>query len=158
MTYRRPYRFVYQTQIGRYERDALAKAAKTAVERALRPDRASDLGHAYRVDDAAYSVVVDADREEYGTSRQIEIAAFPVLKLTDTGFRIRIGGWDRDPETKWIAFGWTKHWADLTPEDALRSFIARRQRQAKIYEGRAQVARSLAADAECILGKAEALA
>lgn len=147
----RRYRFVYQTPIRPFYRDALAKGASEAMTRALKYTGPSGIGYAFRVDDVVYSVVVDPDRDEYGVSRQIEIVAFPVLKRTDKGFRIRIGGWDHNPETRWISFAWARQWASLTPGDAMRSYIARRQKQARIYDSRAAIARSLVADAERIL-------
>lgn len=145
-------RFVYQTKIYPYGgREALAEAAAAAVVRAAKYTGDHGLGHAYRVDDVTYSVCVDPDAEEYRASTDIEIRAFPILKRTETGFRIRIGGWDHAPETRWISFAWSKRWAGLTPEEALASFAARRKRQAAIYRGRAQKAEELARRAERIL-------
>jgi len=152
MSYRNQ-RFVYETPIfeHEHEHDALAKAAAQAVERATRFTGDYGLGHAFRVIDASYSYIVDADREEYGTRTQLEIVAFPVTKRTGAGFRIRLGGWDHAPETTWVAFNRTKRFACLTPAEALESYVARRQRQASIYEARANTARYLAQRAARLL-------
>ena len=148
-------RFVYETPISRYERDALAKAAAQAIERAARWTGDYNLGHAFRVIDSTYSVVIDADREEYGTNTQLEIVAFPITKRTENGFRIRLGGWDHAPVTTWVAFRHTKQFAGLTPEDAVTSYVARRRKQARIYEGRAAKALALAEQAERLISTTE---
>lgn len=154
--YRRA-RFVYETPILRYERDALVKATKEAVARSSRysvPDAA--LGHAFRVVDVTYSVTVDADRDEYDTDTRLELIAFPITKRTERGFRIRLGGGDDAPVTTWVAFRHRKQWASLTPEAAMESYIARREKQARIYEGKANRARYLAADARHVLDRHQA--
>jgi len=148
-------RFVYETPIRRHERDALAKAAAQAVERAARWTGDYNLGHAFRVIDSTYSVVIDADREEYGTNTQLEIVAFPITKRTENGFRIRLGGWDHAPVTTWVAFRHTKQFAGLTPEDAVTSYVARRRKQARIYERRAAKALALVEQAERLIGTTE---
>ena len=137
-------RYVYETEIRRYERDALAKAVQEACTRSLKwHDDPGELGFAFRVVDNSYS----------GSTTKLEIIAFPVVKATPTGFRILRGGSDEHPETRWISHSWNKQWASRTPEDALRSYIARRKKMARIYEGRAQVARQMADRAEYVLQK-----
>lgn len=148
-------RFVYETPIRRHERDALDKAAAQAVERAARWTGDYNLGHAFRVIDSTYSVVIDPDRDEYGTSTQLEIVAFPITKRTENGFRIRLGGWDHAPVTTWVAFRHTKQFAGLTPEDAVASYVARRRKQARIYERRAAKALALVEQAERLIGTTE---
>lgn len=150
-------RFVYETPINRYERDALAKAAAQAIERAAKWTGDHNLGHAFRIIDATYSVVIDPDREEYGTSTQLEIVAFPITKRTENGFRIRLGGWDHAPVTTWIAFRHTKQFAGLTLQDAVASYVARRRKQARIYECRAAKALALAEQAERLTSTTEEL-
>ncbi len=108
------------------------------------------LGFAYRVTDASYSVSDEYGDHAYSDSA-IELEAFPVLKRTENGFRIRTGGWDHSPSGRWIAFAWTKRFASLTVDEALQSFIARKTRQATIHEARAQCARRLAERAERML-------
>lgn len=153
MTYRNM-KWVYQTPIRVGYKDALDVAVREAIERASKWHTLPYIGWAFRVDDASYSVAIDPDADYYGVSTQLEIVAFPILKRTDNGFRIRLGGWDGAPETTWISFAWTKQWASLTPEGALRDFVARRNKQAKIYESRANKARHLAAQAERVLAAA----
>ena len=148
-------RFVYETPIRRHERDALAKAAAQAIERAARWTGDYNLGHAFRVIDSTYSVVIDADRDEYGTSTQLEIVAFPITKRTENGFRVRLGGWDHAPATTWIAFRHTKQFASLTPQDAVTSYVMRRRKQARIYERLGCAALALAEQAERLTNTTE---
>lgn len=146
-------RYVYQTPISRYGRDALAKAAQQAVERAVRWHGAHEV-FAYRVIDATYSVCVDPDGDVFAPSTQMEIIAFPVVKQTDHGFRIRRGGSEEHPETRWVSFNWHKSWASLTPEGAVKDFAARKSRQASIYTARALKAENLRREAQQLLGGA----
>jgi hypothetical protein len=147
--------YLYETEISRYEPDALAKAAARAVERATRNIGPSDLGYAFRVIDNSYSYVSDPEYDAYSVTTKLEIIAFPIVKLTPTGFRIRRSGADENPETRMVSGAWTKQWASRTPEAALRSYIARRKRQASIYEARAATARELAVRAEYLLKDCE---
>lgn len=146
-------RYAYETPIPRYQRDGLAKAAAEAAVRASRwhPER-EDLGYAYRVIDATYSTCIDPDGDVYGSSTQLEIIAFPIVKKTDSGFRIWRGGSKELPETRWVSFAWNKSWASLTPEGAVKDYIARKKRQASIYEARANTARVMQREAERLLG------
>jgi hypothetical protein len=148
-------RLVYETPIYLYGEDGLQQAVAKAVAKVARHWEDLPLGFAFRVDDVSYSVAIDPDRDEYGTNTQLEIAAFPVLRVTPKGFHISVGGWSGNPQTRWIGNEWTKQWACRTPEAALRSFIARRKRMAAIYEGRAQSARYWADKAEYLLQKTE---
>lgn len=146
-------RYVYETEIRRYEQDALAKAVQEACTRSLKwHDDPGELGFAFRVVDNTYSSLDEWDEAHSRTA--LEIIAFPVVKETETGFRICRSSPRRGPgETRWIAKAWNKQWASRTPEDALRSYIARRKKMARIYEARAQTARSLADRAEYFLQK-----
>lgn len=145
-------RYVYETEIRRYEQDALAKAVQEACTRSLKwHDDPGELGFAFRVIDNDYSSV--DEWEDVHVSTKLEIIAFPVIKETETGFRIKRGVRRERPETRWIAKAWNKQWASRTPEDALRSYIARRKKMARIYEARAQAARSMADRAEYLLQK-----
>jgi hypothetical protein len=145
-------RFVYETPVGR----DLTGAAERACDRSAK-SHGYDIvgGFAYRVIDNSYAYVVDAEYDEWGSRTQLEIVAFPVVKVTPTGFRICRGCRGRDePETRFISEQWTKQWASRTPEDALKSYIARRKRQASIYEGRAAKARSMVREAERLIEEA----
>lgn len=133
-------RYVYETPIDYVRLDL---ATEEAIRRASRYTGASDLGHAFRVVGNSYSVSDEYGDHAYSSSK-IELVAFPVVKRTDKGFRIRIGGWDHAPQTRWISFGWTKRFASLTVGEAIESFAARKDRQASIHEARAKEARSLA--------------
>lgn len=146
-------RFIYQTPISSWGNNALDKAAEDARTRASRwyPDDREYHGWAYRVVDNDYSYIVDAEREEYGVETKLEIVAFPIIKATGTGFRIRRGGTEEQPETRWVSDSWNKQWASRTPEEAVRSLIARRKRQARIYESRAKKAKHVAQKAERLL-------
>lgn len=147
----------HQTAISRYERDALAKAAEQATQRVVRhadPDAIAPLGFAFRVDDATYSVSSGWGDDEYYSDTRIEIEAFIVAKVTEKGFRIvTCEGWGRPSQTRWIAHNWTKQFASRTPEDAMRSYIARRKKQASIYRARAARAEGLVSTAERMLEK-----
>ncbi len=146
-------RLVYETTISTYQRDGLLKAVEAARFKAVKRWGEAPLGHAYRIDDVSYSVCSDPDSDYYTTSTGLEIAAFPVVKETDCGFRIRIGGWDAKPETRFINTSWTKQWAARTPEAAVRSFVARRRKMASIYTARAKDATFWADEAERLLEK-----
>lgn len=151
-------RFVYGTPIQRYTRDALLTAQAQAIARsnasharfAVEAD-----GYAFRVVANRYSVCVDPDRDEYSINSQLEIIAFPIIKRTPTGFRIWRGHNGRCDETRFISRKWNKAWASETAEGALRDFIARKQRQAAIYENKAHVARHEGVMAEVVLPRSQ---
>lgn len=148
-------RFAYETPVRPGYKDALLTAAAMAVTRSRRWHPGDDTEtFAFRVIDVSYAVVVDPDGDVYGSETQLEIVAFPVVKQTDTGFRIcrscrTHGG---RGETRWIALNWNKQWASLTPEDAVRHFIARKKRQAAIYDARSNKAKNMQREAERLLG------
>lgn len=147
-------RFVYETPIHRHTKDALASAAAEAIERSrLNYSRhaVEPLGHAFRIIDNAYATCIDPDGDSWGSTYRLEIIAFPVVKRTDKGFRIWRGLLGHGDETRWVSFGWMKQWASLTPAGALAHFIARKRKQASIYEARAANARYLQREAEAVL-------
>lgn len=147
-------RYVYETPIDHVRLDL---ATEEAIRRVSRYAGASDLGHAFRVVGNSYSVSDEDGGHAYSTSK-IELIAFPIVKRTDKGFRVRIGGWDHAPQTRWISFDWTKRFASLTVEEAIESFAARKDREASIYEARAKGSRSLAQRARAKLVSTLALA
>lgn len=147
-------RFVYATPIWPHTRDALATAATAAV-------RLSEVNHsrfgvvadgyAFRVIDNTYSTRIDPDGDVYGSRTQLDIIAFPVIKHTPQGFRIWRGHNGHGDETRFVSHHWTKSWAALTPDGALKDYAARRRRQAAIYEARAAAARAQERAADALL-------
>jgi len=151
-------RFVYETPIRRYAKDALPTAQALAIARSKAKHARFGIetdGYAFRVVATRYSVCVDPDSDEYSTNSQLEIIAFPIISRTPTGFRIWRGHNGRCDETRFISRKWNKRWASETAEGALRDFIARKQRQASIYENRAHVARHEGLMAEVVLLRSE---
>ena len=147
-------RFVYETPIRRFVRDALPTAVAEAIRRCDLNHQRFDIeakGYAFRVIANSYASCVDPDGDVWESRSQLEIVAFPVIKQTETGFRIWRGHNGRSNETRWVSHGWTKRWASLTPDGALRDFAARKKRQASIYDARAKVALREAAEAEALL-------
>jgi hypothetical protein len=71
-----------------------------------------------------------------GSRVDLQFRAYPVIKHTPCGVVIqasRYGG-----ETKFINFSWNKQFAHATKEAALKSFIARKNRQEQINLARAR--------------------
>lgn len=143
-------KFCYQTPL----RGATYLKADVAfaVERSLRVWPDFGHGHCYRVDDAAYSVCSDPDADLYDTRRQIEIIAFPITRFTPRGFRAAVGGFVVAPITRLVRNDATRRFADLTPEAAIASFVARRRKQAQIKRSQAKVADYLADLGDAVLG------
>jgi hypothetical protein len=72
-----------------------------------------------------------------GSRTVVHLNAYPVIRRTPKGVWIRdIGG-----DSRFICDNWTKRYALPTVEEAKRSFIKRKERQAGIYEARARTAR-----------------
>lgn len=98
----------------------------------------------WRVEIRSYSVIIDAEREEYGTSRHIEFHWFPVLRLTPKGAWLQT-----DPfstvlqDNRWCARDARKRFACPTPVEATESALARRSRRARILENTLKVEREI---------------
>lgn len=92
----------------------------------------SPLGYLYRLEEVWYSTVIDADREEYGSRLALELRACPIRRRTPKGWRLFNGRFVLEPATK--------RWACPTLEEAVESFVARKTKQARIYESRARIA------------------
>lgn len=106
----------------------------------------TSLGFLYRFEETRYSVVIDADREEYGTSVKLELYAYPIIKKTPCGHTILInGGGIVERRTRFVNEDWTKQFACSTIAEAKRSFCARKKKQAEIFEAKAKFARYLIA-------------
>ena len=104
----------------------------------------------WRCEARRYSIVIDAEREEYGVSNpRLEVRFFFVVQRTPKGAWIR-----KDysfSRSKLVELDRTKHqlvilshikaYARNTVEEAVADFAARRCRQIKILEGQLQRAR-----------------
>lgn len=104
-------------------------------------------GFLYRFEETSYSVVIDADREEYGSRTDIELYAYPIVRRTPQGHTILTGGSITGNPTRWVSDHTVKQFACPTIDKAKASYIARKKKQARIYEARAKKARYLAAKA-----------
>ena len=81
----------------------------------------------YRIVAQRYSYVIDADREEYGTTApQLEIRAYRVVKWTEHGATLDVWSGAR---RKWVDLRPTRavQWASRTPEDALEHYRKRKE-------------------------------
>lgn len=109
----------------------------------------TSLGFLYRFEETRYSVVIDAEREEYGTSVKLELYAYPIVKKTPCGHTILINsGGILERRTRFVNESSTKQFACRNIAGAKRSFCARKAKQAKIYEAKAKYARYLIAVAK----------
>lgn len=78
----------------------------------------------YRYDAKRYSVVIDADREEYGVSHpKLELYTFDVIRETPKGYWINpyLGG------ARWVSKTSRKRFAHATQEEALEGFLERKK-------------------------------
>ena len=122
----------YQTPWNHLRADACRIEAERRV--GLSPE-----GYLYRLEDVAYSTVIDAEREIYGSRDQVELRACAILKRTEKGWRIALGGGN----TRFVLERAVKHWASPTLDDALQDYVARKTRAAALFEARASRARRL---------------
>jgi hypothetical protein len=84
-----------------------------------RPPEGTDV--LWRVDGKRYSVVIDADREEYGsTPLQVEMRWYHVTKRTPCGAWLG---------SRFVRLNARKQFASNTEKEALESYIARKKRQ-----------------------------
>lgn len=95
--------------------------------------------HWYRLEDKRYSVIVDAEREEYGITTKIECLKYEVLKETSKSVLLRTGL----SSTRWCRKGAHKQFACPTMELAVESFAARKTRQTRIHRGLADRAEQM---------------
>jgi hypothetical protein len=75
-----------------------------------------------------------------GSYVRLQLREFKVIKETPQGVRINAYDW-REPNGKLILRTWNKQWASPTVEEARKSFIARKRRQALILEARLRQAK-----------------
>ena len=87
----------------------------------------STFDYLWRVEAVSYSTVIDAEREEYGsTAPRLELFIVSIRRWTPCGAR----GFNN-----WIDLrDGHKQFASRTPEEALRQFATRRHRQRYILE------------------------
>lgn len=86
-------------------------------------------GVLYRVEAVSYSYVVDADREEYGsTDPRLELFGFIVAKWTPHGATLA-HAWS-GARRRWVDLRpGAKQWASRTARDAVEQFAKRRRAQ-----------------------------
>jgi hypothetical protein len=97
----------------------------------------------YRYDDVLYAPPVDEFGDCHGPSTlKVELSTFMVVKVTPKGVQLAAtdSGWVCS-DRRFVADHWRKRFAAPTKEAAKASFIARKERQASIYEARAARAR-----------------
>lgn len=112
------------------------RADKCAAEAIARLRGEYPLGHAFRLMEVSYSTVIDADAEIYGSDLVVEIEAFGILRRTAKGFWIA-----NNHGKRFVLLAANKRYALPTVAEAVESYVARKTRQAAIYEARAATAR-----------------
>lgn len=104
----------------------------------------------YRYEDHMYSTVIDADREEYGSSLEVHQKKYTVVRVTPKGVWLCSGANTKVRDGKlfktylaprFVLRECRKRFACPTIDEAKESFYARKDKQARIYEGRAATAR-----------------
>lgn len=86
----------------------------------------------WRVEACRYSYTIDADTDTYGvTDPRLEITWYKVLKRTPKGARLA---------DRFILLSATKRWACNTEQEALASFVARKNKQISILTHRLRAA------------------
>lgn len=87
----------------------------------------------YRFDDVTYSVCIDPDGDQYGSSTRVLLRKYRVISETKTGAWLDLGMDDK----RFTRINSRKRFACPTIEEAKASYVARKKRQAAIYEARA---------------------
>lgn len=90
----------------------------------------------YRIEDRRYSVADPWTGEHSHTDHQVELLEFTVKSYTPQGVWLNVFF-----SARWVKTGATKRFACPTIAEALESFVARKRRQARIYQARADAAR-----------------
>lgn len=118
--------FAYGTPAHKYTTLADAEAAAIAKHSHYYTDPP---GWLIRAEVVSYSYVIDADREEYGsTAGAIELFAFPVARFTPHGATLK-NIWS-GARKRWVDLRPNaKQWASRTADDAVRQLMLRRERQ-----------------------------
>ena len=102
----------------------------------------------YRIEDWATAPGVDEYGDPIPGSGDVDmlLRKYPVIRETPQGAWLQIGwtlvGFEQShvPERRWCSRYARKRFACPTVEEALESFVARKKRQASIYEARAKFA------------------
>lgn len=96
----------------------------------------------WRCKSQSYSVVIDSEREIYGSSDpHIELRWYQVLKRTPCGARIKRDEYYGGP-TRFVNLKLRKQWACETVEEAVNMFRHRKLRQVEILSARLKSAES----------------
>lgn len=129
---------VYQVRLEQYSDPR--EGIKAAEERALKPGRTWGLGFLYRFEEHSYAASSGWDDDTWiSTGPYLELEAFLIRSITPKGWTIEADnalGW------RFIGREHTKRYALPTVEEALESFIARKEKQESIYLNRAKRARN----------------
>ncbi len=91
----------------------------------------------YRMEDRSYSVANEWGEHDYSYS-EVQLIKFEVIRHTPKGVWIK-----QIFTTRWVSKDAHKRFACDTIEGALVSFIARKNKQAAIYESKAKLAREM---------------
>ena len=105
----------------------------------------------YRYVDQRWSVTIDPEREIYGTRLEVCLRKYEVLRHTEKGVWIK----DWDGSERFVLKEARKRFACPTQKEAIESYIARKDRQIRIYSTRLDQAKSFKSDAEEILTSLE---
>lgn len=108
-------------------------------EQAERQAGGAPLGVLYRFDDVSYASS-NEDGDYSTSSEHVELTAYPIHKLTFKGWTLESYSGSR---RRWVSGFTSKRFALPTVEEAMKSFIKRKTRQAQIYESRAKRARRM---------------
>lgn len=96
------------------------------------PDPGQDV--LWRCEVTRYSVVIDADAERFGVSRpHPEMQWFRVVKRTRCGARLECG--------RFVRLTAHKRWACQTQQEAIESFVARKNAQIRILSAKLERAK-----------------
>lgn len=91
------------------------------------------VGILYRVEAVSYSVVIDADREEYGsTDAQLELFGYLVKNWTEYGATL-LYNWS-GARRRWVNLRPGNNWASRSAAEAVHQFRLRRERQVFVLE------------------------
>lgn len=97
----------------------------------------------YRLENASYSTILDADREVFGTEQHIQMREFKVLRHTPAGVWIWAHG-----QRKFVLTGGRKAWARPTKAEALADYRARKKSYIQHCEARLAGAKAQLAAAD----------
>lgn len=102
----------------------------------------------FRLKDQGYSIPDEWGNHAY-TRYEVEVHKYKVVKITPCGVKVCriVGSWVSSKE-QFIRATATKRFACPTMEEAKVSFIARKDKQAKIHESKAITAREMIARVE----------